>query len=497
MKVNGIDFNFGRMLKVELINPGARGNRSVACTIEYCPYDSADKCPRIEAKVTDLPSADSNDFPGYTAEVKVYNPNKEILSLIAQNAKWLLVPDENEYGNASPEKKEKITTNDLQDYYAQRLQMRVYAGYWANDTKAAGYTEIFCGYVNGSSLTHKGTDDILTIGAHDINVNRMDVDAITEGLADAVSYTHEKTWISRNREDYKGAASWDLTFKKYIKNFETELVDNGQILPVIKADRDSDSWFRVLYVKSVKDYLNAKAANFSNDNYLNKQLKERLSTTPNETAPGDKGNMQNFYTNGRRLSSMLNQLCAVDGLKLGWKRYILGENKLTYIVYPLGEGIKFGPIEKGDIVIYNYQNLLATPSVNGAGCLNVKMLFNPECIPWRRIALQLDETLGRKQGVADIKSFETAIKANGRIVGVMDAGAGLFSSVATNQITGTQAVASQRKVLTDGVADGYMFNTGFPITKVVHTLSTHDAAWHTQVTTVPMVRGIDMEAKNG
>ena len=108
MKVNGVDYNFGRMLKVELINPGARGNTSVACTIEYCPYDAADKCPRIDAKVTDLPSADSNDYPGYTAEVKIYNPNRKIIELIAQNAKWLLVPDENEYSNASPEKKEKI-----------------------------------------------------------------------------------------------------------------------------------------------------------------------------------------------------------------------------------------------------------------------------------------------------------------------------------------------------------------------------------------------------
>lgn len=498
MKVNGIDFNFGRMLKVELINPGARGNRSVACTIEYCPYDSTDKCPRIEAKVTDLPSADSNDFPGYTAEVKVYNPNREILSLIAQNAKWLLTGDQTNYNAASPDKKMEITTNNLQDYYAQRLQMRVYAGYWSNDTKSAGYTEIFCGYVNGSSLTHNGTDDILTIGAHDINVNRMDVNAITASLSNVVGLEHETEWKIKNRDWYKGAASWDLTFKKYVRYFETEKIQNGKIVSKTFVDSGSDSWFRVLYVKSVKDYLNARAANFSNNNYLAGWLRTQLAQVPNAfNGPGDNGDMRAFYTNGRNLPAMLNQLCAVDGLKLGWKRYILGENKLTYIVYPLGEGIKFGPIEKGDIVIYNYQNLLATPSVNGAGCLNIKMLFNPECIPWRRIALQLDETLGRKQGVADIKSFETAIKANGRTVGVMDAGAGLFSSVATNQITGTLAVASQRKVLTDGVADGYMFNTGFPITKVVHTLSTHDAAWHTQVTTVPMIRGVDMEAKNG
>ena len=498
MKVNGIDFNFGRMLKVELINPGARGNREVACTIEYCPYDSADKCPRIEAKVTDLPSADSNDYPGYTAEVKIYNPNRKIIELIAQNAKWLLVPDKNSYSNASPEKKVKITTNNLQDYYAQRLQMRVYAGYWDNDTKAAGYKEIFCGYVNGSSLTHNGTDDILTIGAHDINVNRMDVNAITASLLQAIGLEHETEWKIKNRNWYKGAASWDLTFKKYVRFFETEKLQNGKIVSKTFADSGSDSWFRVLYVKSVKDYLNARAANFSNNNYLAGWLRTQLAQVPNAyNGPGEDGNMRMFYTNGRNLPAMLDQLCAVDGLKLGWKRYILGEDKLTYIVYPLGEGIKFGPIEKGDIVIYNYQNLLATPSVNGAGCLNIKMMFNPECIPWRRIALQLEPLLGKEQGVADIKSFETAVRVNGKIVGVMDASSSLFTSAATNQITGTQIVAAQNKVDENGLADGYMFNTGFPITKVVHTLSTHDTAWHTQVTTVPMVRGIDMEAKNG
>lgn len=497
MKVNGVDYNFGRMLKVELINPGARGNTSVACTIEYCPYDAADKCPRIDAKVTDLPSADSNDYPGYTAEVKIYNPNRKIIELIAQNAKWLLVPDENEYSNASPEKKEKITTNDLQNYYSQKLQMRIYAGYWTKATKDAGYTEIFCGYINGSSLVHNGTDDILTIGAHDINVDRMDVNAITESLYAAAGIEHEEKWKIKNRDWYKGAASWDLTFKKYIRFFEREKINNGKLVQTTVEDSGSDSWFRVLYVTSVKDYLNARAANFSDQSYLANGLKVHLSSIPNTRGPGLDGDMRVFYTNGRNLPSMLNQLCAVDGLKLGWKRFILGENKLTYIVYQLGEGIKFGPIEKGDIVIYNYQNLLATPSVNGAGCLDVKMLFNPECIPWRRIALQLEPLLGKKQGVADIKSFETAVTVNGQIVGVMAASSSLFSSAPTNQITGTQAVAAQNKVEEDGRADGYMFNTGFPITKVVHTLSTHDSAWHTQVTTVPMVRGLDMEAKNG
>lgn len=496
MKIGDVDFNFGRMLKIELINPGERDNRSVACTIEYCPYDSPDKCPRLEAKVTDLPSADANDLPGYTAEVKIYNPNRDILKLIAENSKWLLFSEKSDYNKSSPTKKKTITTNNLQNYYRQRLQMRIYAGYWDDNVKTAGYQEIFSGYINGSALAHKGTDDILTLGAHDINVNRMDVNAITASITEAVGFEHEQEWRIKNKDWYKGAASWDLTFKKYVRFFEREKKVNGKIVPTVFSDSGKTDWFRVIYVKSVKDYLNARAANFPNTNYLSNGLKVHLSDTPNTYGPGNNGNMKDFYTTGRGLPEMLNQLCAVDGLKLGWKRYILGENKLTYIVYQLGDGVKFGPIEKGDIVIYNYQNLLGTPSVNGAGCLDIKMLFNPACIPWRRIALSLDENIGRTEGVADIKSFESHIKYNGQTVGVMDASS-LSQTAATNQITGALSVAAQRKTLEDGTQDGYMYNTGFPITKVVHTLTTHDDNWMTQVSTVPMIRGVDMGANNG
>ena len=107
----------------------------------------------------------------------------------------------------------------------------------------------------------------------------------------------------------------------------------------------------------------------------------------------------------------------------------------------------------------------------------------------------LSETLGKENGIADVSSFETHVDANGRLVGVMNA-TSLSSTVATNQVTGTLALASQR-LEAEEKADGYMFNTGFPITKVVHSLSTHGASWSTQISTVPMLRGIDMENKNG
>lgn len=498
MKINNIDFNFNRMLKVELINPGARDNRSVACTIEYCPYKDEYRCPRLEVTVTDLPSADSNNLPGYTADVKIYNPNSEVLDLIAHNSEWLITErDTSKYSNASEEKKELITTNNLQDYYRKRLQMRIYAGYWATDTKDANYKIIFNGYVNGSSLTHKGTDDILTIGAHDINVDRMDVNAVTASISKAVGVEYEEKWKLKNRDWYGGAETWDLTFKKYVRFFEQEKLVDGKIIPTEFADSGKNDWFRVLYVKSVKDYLNARSENFATNDYIAYWLKSNLATATNPFEEGAYGVMTSFYTDGHSLPVMLDQLCAVDGLKLGWKRFILGEEKLTYIVYPLGEGIKFGPIEKGDIIIYNYQNLLSAPSVNGAGCLDIKMMFNPECIPWKRIALQLDETLGKTHGVADVSSFETHINVDGHMLGVMDSSAGLNNTVAMNQLTGSQAVAAQRKVKENGKADGYMFNTGFPITKVVHRLTTHESAWQTQVLTVPMIRGIDMENGDG
>lgn len=508
MKVNGIEYNFNRMLKVEIINPGFRNNNSIACVLEYCPYKNAAYCQNMEVKILDIPSAPENDLPGYTAEIKVYNPDKKLLSLIAGNAKWLLTErDDSQYSNASAEKKKTITTNNLQDYYKQRLQVKIYAGYYGGITKekdektgetkeiSAGYHHIFSGYINGTSISHSGTDDILTIGAHDIMVDRMDVNAVTDSLSTIVSDEFEKTVLTKHKEWYKGAANWDQTFKKYVRFFETEKIQDNKVVQTTVSDKGNSDWFRVLYVKSVKDYLNARAGKGNGKSYISDSLTAELKTSTNPFEHGAHGDMTRFYTDGRTLPAMLNDLCSVDGLRVGWQRFIVGEEKLTYVVFPLGSEIKWGPVEKGDIQIYNYQNLIAAPSVNGAGCLDIKMIFNPECKPWRRIALVLSDTLGKENGVAGISSFETHVDVNGNTVGIMNA-SNLSSQVATNQITGTLAVASQR-LEEAKKADGYMFNTGFPITKVIHQLATHGSSWSTQVLTVPMLRGINMENKNG
>jgi hypothetical protein len=497
MKVNGIEYNFNRMLKVELINPGRRDNNSLACTIEYCPYKDETLCPRLEAKVTDIPSADENDLPGYTAEVKIYNPNKELLDLIVANSKWLILQeDKSEYSNSSDEKKMKLTKNNLQNYYNQRLQVKIYAGYYNGlkevngKTLTVGYSHIFSGYVNGSALTHNGTDDILTLAAHDIPVDRMDVNAVTNSVSSILGDNFEFNTIQEHSDWNKGAKSWDLTFKKYIRFFEREKIVNGSLVATTFADSGSDSWFDVLYVTSVKDYLNARAGKISKESCLSGGLEVNLSQVPNMLGPGENGDLSSFYANGSSLASMLNQLCCVDGLKLGWKRYTVGVDKLTYIVYELGSVSSHGPVDKGDIQIYNYQNLLATPSVSSSGSLDIKMLFNPECIASRRIALVWDAGYTKEHGVAGIASFETSVNANGHIVAPLNADVGSNAALAANQLSGNMALAALREK-----QDGYMFNTGFPITKVVHSLSTHSANWSTQVNTVPMLRGIDMEKR--
>lgn len=497
MRINGKEYNFNRMLKVELINPGHRDNSSLACAIEYCPYKNEALCPRLEVKVTDIPTADQNDLPGYSAEVKIYNPNKEILDLIVNNSKWMILQEDNEqYSNSSDTKKMRLTKNNLQNYYNQRLQVKIYAGYYngtkqvENKTVTVGYSHIFSGYVNGSSLTHNGTDDILTLAAHDIPVDRMDVNAVTNSVSSLLGDSFEMETRKEHSDWNKGAKSWDLTFKKYVRFFEREKLVNGKLVPTTLADSGSDSWFEVLYVTSVKDYLNARSGKVSKESCLSNGLEVNLSQVPNLLGPGVDGDLSDFYANGSSLASMLNQLCCVDGLKLGWTRYTIGVEKLTYIVYELGTISTHGPVDKGDIQIYNYQNLLAVPSVSSTGSLDIKMLFNPQCVASRRIALVLDESMGKDHGVAGVASFETSVNANGHIVGPLNANVGANPALAANQLTGTMALAALREK-----QDGYMFNTGFPITKVVHNLSTHANNWSTQVNTVPMLRGIDMEKR--
>ena len=478
MIVNGREFNFGRCLKIEFY----KGN-SLALVVEHAPEYKPDLYVAMDAVVTDMPSPLEHDKPGFMGNVTIFNPSKQVLTTIASGATWF-----SDFVSNSEEKKltqkivvpeakprviqETIQSASMRNYYASRLRAVVYAGYMGQGKP--NYTRILGGYVNGSSFVHHGTDDILKIGIYDIDMTEVsestisaeDEQILVAGRTGRGNVLETK-W--RNQEKAKFANTWAETLQKYIKNYETEWMDDEHSINIV-------------YVKSRRAWLNSKSKTKVDKGVLNEELKQKLQAQK----------MPNGGIYSYSLAGMLNGLCAQAVEKVDWFKAGTDVSINTYVIYPLGgtKSIVRGPA--ADIQIWNYQNLLESPSIDGAGKMTVKMVFNPQCTCLRTISLMLDASLGETDVTRNVASFEGSIKVSGGFVGSMNS-TGNDAAIANNQITGNTNVQSQRKMSDTAQKNGYLFNTGFPIIRVEHNLSTYGPNWTTTVKTVPITSGLRFE----
>ena len=162
----------------------------------------------------------------------------------------------------------------------------------------------------------------------------------------------------------------------------------------------------------------------------------------------------------------------------------------TYVIYPLGTQFTWVKGENAGIKIWNYQNLLETPSVSGSGVMTVKMIFNPECECGRTIALMLDRSiLSKDQMTRNLSKMESGD------FGSMGTSADL-ASFGTVQLGATNALAAINKQVQQGKSRGYMFNVGFPIISVKHELSTYKDTWNTTIQTVPIAAGLNNDIES-
>ena len=95
MIVNGLEFNFGRCLKIEFY----KGNKEVM-VVEHAPEYNPDLYVAMDVTVTDMPSPLEHDKPGFMGNVTIFNPSKELLTTIASGATWFT-----DFVNNSEEKK--------------------------------------------------------------------------------------------------------------------------------------------------------------------------------------------------------------------------------------------------------------------------------------------------------------------------------------------------------------------------------------------------------
>ena len=461
MKVNGREFNFGRCIKIEFFQNGAK-----VLTVEHAPEVDPNLYIAMDVEVTDMPSARASDKPGFQGKVTIINPSKNVLTKIAAGATWLsnYVNEETQkmIAKSDPTVEGAKKLQGMREYYNSRLRAYIYAGYVVGGKP--NYTKILGGLVNGSSFSHRGTDDVLTLGIYDLDMTEVSpalLDQETEKVVkEKKTYQKESAWY--NSATSKFAGTWHNTLVKYIENFETEYIDEAHSMHVV-------------YVKSLQAWLDSKSKTNLGASILNPSLEAKLK----------KQEMPNGGIAAYNLAGMLDGLCANAEVRVDWLRVTDDVSVNTYVIYPIGQGKSIVSGQRANIQIWNYQNLLETPSIDGAGKMTIKMVFNPQCVCNKTIALMLTSDLGETDVTRNVASFESSIVKGGGIVGSMSS-TGNDAAIANNQITGNTNVQSQRKRTNDAYKMGYLFNTGFPIIRVTHTLSTYGPNWTTTVKTVPM-----------
>lgn len=517
MKIKGQTYNFGRCVRIVFARNTIKDGKVVPnqeefFTITHAPDINRDWYCAMDITVTDRPSARAKDNPGFQGTVTIYNPGMDLLNVINQGATWVT-----DYVNENQQEVERA--NAITRFYASRLTCTISAGY-VNDNGEPEYNVILKGFVNGSSLARKGVEDVLTFGVFDIDMMQDSMVADRE-IAKNYGTEYEIKRILETQNINKFERTWYETLVKYIRLWEMERIPNPSsdydktreikyelstapqqnLFPSRKDmsriseeekplqlvndfDRKRTDWFEVKFVKSLRDW--RELQHYAGRDYENRsigiegvKLEEDLKT---QIMPS------NGAIYGNNLAEMLDGLCAVADYRVGW--YIDKQNwkRNTYVIYPLGNEPLWVDGKLAGIKIWNYQNLLESPSVSGAGIMTVKMVFNPECKCGITLALMLDKTV--KAGDTSVRDLTMSGE-----IGSLATSASL-ATFGTVQIGSSNAVAAVNKQAQVGKTRGYMFNIGFPIMSVKHELSTYGKNWTTTVQTVPATAGLNYKQSN-
>lgn len=480
--------------------------------VEYNPRKASYLCPKLEATIIDTPASSLKNRPGYEAELKIYNPNHDILDVISSGITQI---------NKS---------NSVYSYYASKVRVAVYAGYYTeapatltkkeklpkdkkqqnitvtNDVEyqdAATYGEpLFSGYVNNSLLVHKGTDTILTLACHDIDMTANQFNQIKLGMKNARDVPVFSKEMDEKR--YKpNQATFDADFRWLVSHLATEYypsevrgLSQSSIKTYIPATYNRDTlnpgWFKVFYVRSLSAFESASETleGIEGDRSF---WDENLRVRATDPSVGNPVRHKGFYTLKSKLPDALSDLCTFSGERLGYKAYERFGYTI-YCIYKMGNRQNSVPLNtKGLVKIINFQNLLGTPTVSPNGSLKVDMWLNKDCECWKYIALVLDSDYSgsvEETGVLNINNLNFFNQQGTNNLIVPLGGTTSNAAIATTQLSTSMPVAAAAAFQQVAAKNGYMFNTGFLMTKVTHKLSTHGKNWSTSVQTVPMMLGV-------
>lgn len=485
MRLNNREYFFDRCLKFVFVGPkltitetDKNGNtitRRAPLTIEYCPRKDERLCPRLEADIKDMPSPNKKDRPGYSAVLKIYNPGADILNMVANSVNWVA-----DYiarnANGEPQATE-LSGNSLKKYYDNKMMVAVYAGYYSETMKDGDYGDapIMNGYVNNTYYYRKGNDNILVLYCHDIDMAQSSASITDYGaLAAKEKYL---TLVSEQENERKGKATFDATFKSLVENFEKGLDLRVSLLDRISGDTER---FRVLYVGSPQAYYSAVR---DNPNVGTEVEKPELAAACKDSSSFP---TSGFYTTRERIEEMLEDLCNYGGYNLAWQLDTIYARIPTYIVFYKGSSIQAELPDKGIVKIWNFQNLMEMPVIDGTGSLSVKMFFNRKCLPWAYLELKVTTDVVDE----DFANFTQMgmLENGGKIVGGF-AGQAQNPAIQTTQLSGSSSIGAVNDINKRGKDYGYLYNKPYLIISTQHRLTTHGTEWTTSVHTTPLLRG--------
>lgn len=462
-------FCTNRILRITFAGKNIKNNGGVF-VVEYCPMADDRLCARIEATVRTLPVVLNKDSsPGFSAKIKIYNPPAELLEVINQHAGWA------------------IGSKDLASYYSERCVVKVEAGYWKNNKR--DYTVIFGsdnkGWLNTSAYYRKGVDNILELYCHNVDISGSEYQAMKTSLEvsregagfQKVTYDNFKKSARTNKAGETWAAFISNVIREYaeLRAPKDPLGDLGQSLryptrppvPVTDADRAglTGKWFELRFIQEPKKNLEPGYVSVDNPT-----LRGLMNTTSPARA---------VTLNGSTFKEKMNQLASAFPGGFMWSEDLSFMNGVTryYIWQVTGNTAELSAEAKKqqaivmsppDIIIYNFQNMLQVPSVDGAGCFTMKMLFNPKVVPGLGIMLKWDDG-----------------KVNGNQIS--DFTKGVMTTMQLGQyFPGLQGGDKQANIAALRANNGYLFDTTYRVGYVTHTLSTHTSSWSTEVKTLSL-----------
>lgn len=466
----GAVFNTNRIMRVTINTPGNKH-----AIFEYCPMDKDGLNAKMDVTVKMVPAVKTKQGkPGFTAKIKIYNPPYDVVGMINQHANWA------------------IGSKDLGSYYSGRCTVTVEAGYWREEKGGRDYTMIFgggaVGWLNTSSYYRKGVDNILELYCYNLRITDSDykemvssLKVINEGAgAQIIRYESFKDSSRTN----KRGETWAAFIANVIREFAeykapkdllgslglNPMTRSATLVPDVVNDADraglTGKWFEVRFIKQPKG--NMEPGNASEDD-------PNLRGLANTTGPAKTVTLNEGTFRGK-----MNHLCksfpgglnwAVDNTFVdGVSRYYFWQpeydsRQLTAEAKE-SRGILMSP---PDVIIYNFQNMLEVPSVDGTGSFTMKMLFNGVLEPGNGLMLKWDP---EKVHGHTISGFTEGVMSTAQM-------GQYFPSL--------QAGDKQANIAALLGNNGYLFDVTFRVGYVTHNLSTHTNTWNTEVKTLSIL----------